>query len=247
MLNKLPISIGILTWNSDAVLVKTLKTYSDNGLFDIVNDVHILFQNVNDRDIEIAKQFKLNFIGLNVNIGIGNGFVKLTKLAETDNILLLEHDWNLIENVDTTYDRLMSGLKLLNNGYDCIRYRHRLEPGYPLFSIRHKGNELTYYDDEIGCTSPHLLDSIHWTEPEVKFPDYIKKDGEYFTTTSRYGNWTNNPCLYKKNFYLKTVEPFTGNGVDLEGNISKWWSQQNFKVAHGEGLFKHNDWIKYGQ
>jgi hypothetical protein len=53
--------------------------------------------------------------------------------------------------------------------------------------------------------------------------------------------------LYKKDFYLKTVEQFAGEGIALEGNISKWWAKQDFKVAHGEGLFKHLDEGKYGR
>jgi hypothetical protein len=68
-----------------------------------------------------------------------------------------------------------------------------------------------------------------------------------FWTTSRYGNWTNNPCLYKKQFYLDTVKQFAGDGIALEGNIGKWWVQQEFKVGHNEGLFMHNDWQKYGR
>ena len=71
--------------------------------------------------------------------------------------------------------------------------------------------------------------------------------GDYFVTTSRYGNWTNNPTMYKKRFYLDTVRQFAGDGIALEGNISKWWAQQNYRVAHGEGLFTHNDWQKYGR
>jgi hypothetical protein len=246
-MKKLPISIGILAWNSGQVLVDTLTTYYNNGLFDIVNDTTILFQEVSTQDVEIAKHFGLDFIGLQSNIGIGKAFIKLTENAQTDNVLILEHDWNLIENEATTYIRLHSGIDMLDNGYDAIRYRHRREPGNPHFSFRHRGNELNYYDDEIQCTSPHLLDSVHWLEPAVKFPDKIQKIGDYFITTSRWGNWTNNPTMYKKQFYLDTVTQFAGGGIDLEGNISKWWAQQTFGVAHGEGLFKHNDWQKYGR
>jgi hypothetical protein len=129
----------------------------------------------------------------------------------------------------------------------AVRYRHREQPGNPHFSFRHKGKELTYYDDEIGCTSPHLLDSLHWLDPSVEFPDKIKYYGNHFITTSRWGNWTNNPTMYDKDFYLQTVRQFAGEGIALEGNISKWWAQQEFGVAHGEGLFKHNDWQKYGR
>jgi hypothetical protein len=246
-MKKLPISIGILAWNSGQVLVDTLTTYYNNGLFDIVNDTTILFQEVSTQDVEIAKHFGLDFIGLQSNVGIGKAFIKLTENAQTDNVLILEHDWNLIENEATTYIRLHSGIDMLDNGYDAIRYRHRREPGNPHFSFRHRGNELNYYDDEIQCTSPHLLDSVHWLEPAVEFPDKIQKIGDYFITTSRWGNWTNNPTMYKKQFYLDTVTQFAGDGIALEGNISKWWAQQTFGVAHGEGLFKHNDWQKYGK
>ncbi len=244
-MEKLPISIGILAWKSGQTLVNTLSTYYQNGLFDIVNDITILFQEFSEQDKQISEHFGLNYIPEPNNIGIGQGFIKLTEQSKTNNVLVLEHDWKLIEDKETTYQRLKSGIEMLDKGFSCIRYRHRQVPGHPHFSFRHKGSELTYYDKEIECTSPHLLDSLHWTDPAEQFPDYIQKDGEYFTTTSRYGNWTNNPCLYKKDFYINTVQPFAGTGIALEGNISKWWAQQTYKVGHGEGLFQHKDEGKY--
>jgi hypothetical protein len=246
-MKKLPISIGILSWHSGQVLVDTLTTYYNNGLFNIANDITILFQEITEQDVEIATHFGLKFIGLKENIGIGKAFIKLTENSQTENVLVLEHDWNLIEDEKTTYERLQSGIELLNNDINVVRYRHRKDPGNPHFSFRHIGNELDYYDSEIQCTSPHLLDSVHWLNPKERFPEYIDQRGEYFLASSRYGNWTNNPCLYKKQFYLDIVTPFAGDGISLEGNISKWWAQQQYKVAHGEGLFKHNDWQKYGR
>jgi PHD/YefM family antitoxin component YafN of YafNO toxin-antitoxin module len=246
-MEKLPISVGILSWHSGQVLVDTLTTYYENGLFDMVNDVTILFQEVTPQDMEIARHFGLDFIGLQKNIGIGQAFIRLTENAKEDYVLILEHDWNLIENRQTTYDTLKRSYQAIEMGMDVVRLRHRVNPGNPHFSFRHKGKELTYYDDEIGCQSPHLLDSIHWLDPSIEFPEYIKKSEDMFWTTSRYGNWTNNPCLYKKQFYLDVVRPFAGEGIGLEGNISKWWAEQQYKVGHNEGLFRHNDWAKYGR
>jgi len=97
IMQKLPISIGILSWHSGQVLVDTLTTYYENGLFDMVNDVTILFQEVTPQDMEIARHFGLDFIGLQKNIGIGQAFIRLTENAQTDYVLVLEHDWNLIE------------------------------------------------------------------------------------------------------------------------------------------------------
>ena len=246
-MEKLPISIGILSWHSGQVLVDTLTTYYENGLFDMVNDVTILFQEVTPQDMEIARHFGLDFIGLQKNIGIGQAFIRLTENAQTDNVLILEHDWNLIEDRETTYNTLNRSISALNLGLDVVRLRHRKHPGIPHFSFQYQGRELEYYDNEIECTSPHLLDSVHWCDPAEKFPEHIQKSEDMFHTTSRYGNWTNNPCLYKKDFYLDIVRPFAGEGIGLEGNISKWWAQQNYKVGHNEGLFMHNDWQKYGK
>jgi hypothetical protein len=245
-MEKLPISVGILAWHSDQTLINTLFSYHQNGLLDIVNDINILFQEITDEDKQIANHFSLPYIGLNENIGIGKAFIELTKNAKTENILLLEHDWILIEDKETTYNRLNSGLDLLKKGYTTIKYRHRKQPGYPLFTqASYQGNELNHYDKEIDLISPHLLESLHWLEPADYFPDKIQKEKEYFITTSRWGNWTNNPCMFKKQFYLDVVSQFAGNGIELEGKISAWWARQDFKVAHGEGLFKHEDLKKY--
>lgn len=246
-MEKLPISIGILSWKSGQTLVNTLQTYFERQFLHQVNDVCILFQEVSEQDKQIANHFGIPYIGLENNIGIGEGFIRLTNQAQTENIMVLEHDWKLIENKETTIERIKSGIEMLNKGYSCVRYRHRKEPGYPHFSFQYQGRELDYYDKEIEVKSPHLLDSVHWTDPAEQFPQHISKDGEYFTTTSRYGNWTNNPCLYKKDFYLETVKQFAGTGIALEGNISKWWAKQTYKVAHGEGLFKHIDEGKHGK
>jgi|TARA_R110001592_G_scaffold15722_2_gene68081 hypothetical protein len=240
-MEKLPISIGILAWDSGQTLVNTLHSYFEREFLHQVNDVCILFQEASEQDKQIAEHFGIPYIALDNNIGIGQGFIQLTEQAKTDNVLILEHDWKLIEDKETTRVRLKSGVDMLNKGYSCIRYRHRANPGHPHFSFQYQGRELDYYDKELEATSPHLLDSVHWCNPSVKFDDKIQKDGEYFISTSRWGNWTNNPCLYKKDFYLETVKQFAGEGIALEGNISKWWAQQTYKVAHGEGLFSHKD------
>ncbi len=79
------------------------------------------------------------------------------------------------------------------------------------------------------------------------FNTLVKRDANGAFYGRLYGNWTNNPCLYKKQFYLDIVRPFAGEGIGLEGNISKWWAEQQYKVGHNEGLFRHNDWAKYGR
>ena len=116
-MEKLDLSIGILSWRSGQTLVNTLQTYFDNEFLHQVNDVCILFQEVSEQDKEIANHFGIPYIGLQDNIGIGQGFIRLTEQAQTNNVLVLEHDWKLIENKQTCIERLNSGIELLDRGY----------------------------------------------------------------------------------------------------------------------------------
>jgi hypothetical protein len=245
---KLPLSVGILSWNSHETLRNTLESYRLNGLFDLVNDVTLFFQECSEEDIEIANEYQIPFIAFEENIGIGRAFIKLCQIARTENILLLEHDWELIENKNITFERLKSGIEMLDQGYVYIRYRHRENPGYPLYSKdAYIGNELNHYDNITDSISPHLIECCHWIEhPDLQFPDKIQKVNDYYTTTSKWGCFTNNPCMYKKDFYLNKISPFAKKSLLLENDVIYWWIRQDFKVAFSKGLFTHNDIEKYG-
>lgn len=250
-----PLSIGILSWHSTDVLINTLKSYHDNGLIGLSNDINIYFQEINDDDKRIAQHFGVKYMGSKDNIGIGQAMMKLANTARHPSILLLEHDWQLICSPKLTDERLSSGLDLLEFGYDCVRYRHREHPGFPHFSEKNYSSvekALAYIDPEIKAPYPHLLDSVHWMqEPDKSFPGKIGKqlinNETYYVAPSKFANFTNNPCLYKKDFYLNAVKPFTGSGIQLEGKISYAWARANYNVAHGQGLFRHNDFVKHPQ
>lgn len=246
----LPISAGILSWHSNEVLRNTLESYRRNGLFKIVDDFTILFQEATPEDKKLAKEFGLPYIALDKNIGIGKGFVMLCEQADNPHILLLEHDWELTEDYKTTRERLKSALDMLTLDTDIVRLRSRRNPGYPLFSRdATEGKELEHVDPTIGLNASHLIESIHWIEkPEEKFPGFIFTEKGHYVTTSRFSNWTNNPCLHRRNFYIELVSWFSDKGgLLLEPEISNWWARQRFKIAASEGMFTHNDFIKYGK
>ena len=120
-LTKLPISIGMLSWHSTDVLINTLTCYYENRLLDFTDDFVIFFQEFNEDDKKIAEHFGVSYIPSPSNIGIGQAFVELAKQAKYENLLILEHDWELIESTENTYNRLHSALELLKQGYKQIK------------------------------------------------------------------------------------------------------------------------------
>ncbi|MBL0690164.1 MAG: hypothetical protein JJV96_00310 [Alphaproteobacteria bacterium] len=85
--------------------------------------------------------------------------------------------------------------------------------------------------------------------PHKIFPKKISKVGEFFIVDSSVINWTNRAVLLKRKFFLETLLPYindnlkkkTTNGFQTPENIlRKWWQDQHFKVAVGEGAFTHS-------
>ncbi len=232
------LSVGILSWRSPLTLNNSLSSYQKNGLFECADEILIFFNEISSKDEEIVKRYNLKYIGAPQNIGIGRALKTLVNKARGDYFLFLEEDWVLVENRDITKKRLITAMSLIEDGRaDVVRLRHRFKYGYPLYQIIYKGNELK--------TPWHLFESIHWIDdPENKFPQFISKlslnEEDWFLTSSRHACYTNNPCIYKKDFLKHIVLPFTfGDGAALEDDIEFWWREQTFKVCQGPGLFEH--------
>jgi hypothetical protein len=202
----------------------------------MVKDVCVFAQEGQSKDYKIAFEYKLDIVLNPNNVGIGKAFHRLAHAANTEYILLLENDWVIIEDYfPIVHDQLSKAVRMLETGKaDVVKLRNRRVPGDPLYTLQFNGREMD--------SPKHLIECVHWREdPDVDFPDCIKKDEEtgLYYAKSTYANHTNNPCLFKKSFYTKNISPFAGDGIDLEGNIQEWWQNQDFTVAHGEGLFTH--------
>lgn len=234
-MENLNLSVGILSWKSPKTITNTLESYKKNGLLDMVEDVKIFYQEADEFDKTLSKKYKVESIFSLNNIGIGNAFTQLAQLASTPYILFLENDWVCIEDSYSIYEELVSGINLLQNKKaDMIKYRHRTYPGDPLYTTQFANRETV--------SLKHLFDCVHWREnPDKDFPEQIVKDPytNFYICSSKYANHTNNPTMFKTTFYLDNISPFSGKGTELEDKIDGWWQEQDFKVAHGNGLFTH--------
>ena len=133
-MEKQKLSIGILGWNSNnSSLPNTLFSYLRNDFFEISDDITIFFQELKEEDKKLAKYFNIKYIGDDTNVGIAKAFYSLVQNAKYENFLILEHDWYLQENRETTFKRLKSSINLLDNGYDCVKLRSMSRPGFYRF------------------------------------------------------------------------------------------------------------------
>jgi len=237
------LTIGVLSWGAEKTLVNTLESYTYYQLDRQDEERIVLLQEGTPEQESICRYYGWTPTTISWNIGIARGYKKLVEMATGEYFLFLENDWKLIEHSSIAltfgYDLLIS------NDADIIRYRHRINPGSPLWTRQFEGRE---YD-----RPSHLLDSIHWAYPPV-FPEITSKPFYYYTynpltyaekntmnwyiTSSKYANWTNNPHMAKTQFLKDNILPRLGSR-DLELDIQSWWQEQDFKVAQSDGLFTH--------
>ena len=225
-------TIAILSWGSPETLTQTLQSYNEFGLDQLDEEKLIYFQEISGEDIETARKFGYKWIGSVENVGIAEGYKRLLDAATGEFFLFLENDWRLIEH--PTLQIVDAENILYEDQMDIFRFRHRDIPGHPLWTKQFEGHEIEH--------PTHLLDSIHWTDPD-KFEQINRYKGvqtfnEWYWTTSKYANWTNNPHMAYTDF-LRRVAPHMGNR-DLEADLQSWWEQQDFRVAQSNGLFTHD-------
>lgn len=224
-------TIAILSWGYHETLINTLNSYRDYGLDKLDDDKVIFFQEYTSTDRQIARDYGYESFGSPENIGIAEAYKLLAAYATGEFFLFLENDWKLLEPASTA---IIDGWNILRLRLaDIVRYRHSLDPGAPLWTSQFEGRE---YD-----RPTHLLDAIHWERNLGKFPEISNialNDRDWFITTAKNANWTNNPHMGRTEFIQDIIVPQVSDG-DIERDMQSWWEQQEYRVAQGRGLFRH--------
>jgi hypothetical protein len=192
---------------------------------------------MSDNDVSIAKEFEYKYIGSRLyNIGIAAAYRELIDIASGDLFLFLENDWELVDP-EPTY-QIKAAQHLLYSGVsDLVRLRSRNHPGSPLWTLQFAGREKEH--------PTHLLDAVHWMEDptqvgleKINLISGTDRTDTFYMASAKNANWTNNPYLAPTKFLRKNILPNMGGG-DIEIVLQSWWQEQDFKVAQGEGMFRH--------
>lgn len=270
-------SIVVLFHNEYDSLNYALNSWIKNGLINYTQEILFFLNGVKSEEEfrqrvpAVENQIpstKRRVVASSENLALGLAITKMVELAKHDYVLLLEKDWELIENEETVESRLGDSKVLIGSGVaHLVRHRHRYNPGVPLHAlIMHQGRE-----ESIFRQQKNLLCFVHhWQkDPPNQFPGKgimrrcsgIKNgiiEKNIFCSSSVYCQWTNNPCLFKKDWFINEVgnrfkehyaiekgkygskSPF----LDFE-YYTNWrphaWTDKNFTVAVGTGLFSHSE------
>ncbi len=258
-MQKLSLSIGILSWKGYKSLHNALKSYEKNGLNSMISSKFICLPEYTNEGINLSKKFGYKPLLYKKNLGILDGFKQLAKQMPDGPLLLLENDLPLVENKLKTYDQLCLSLDLLNKKKTAqIRLRSREFPGTPFVAIE-KYN--LYWQDGLANKFRRLMrpykarkligTSVYLEKnPDLKHPKYIKKVANgFYSVSTQVLNWSNLAIIVDKDFYLKKIikrAELVKNRKKINGfkNIEiqlndEWWRNQNWEIILGPGLFTH--------
>lgn len=237
------ICMGIIAFQGIQTLRNTLESYSQCNLFDIIQEVHILFQKIDTPKRRAwSKQIVSEFPSLNPiyeynNIG-HNAFLKLvnTCSANTSFVVIVEEDFNIQLNAADVFTQLKNSISLLNNTADGVRLRSRKNGGMPNYSLQ------AWKEGSLGKT--HLLSHVMWNDyAELSIPQITvcARNPKTWCTLSRYGHYTNNPVMYRKIFAQKMFAnvPSSHTFDKFELWLTQYWSKSNYTLAWSEGIFTH--------
>jgi hypothetical protein len=236
------ITIGYLSWKRNDVFIQTLKSHKP--LFELIKHRVIFFQEISQKDREIAKVYGCEVIGSSKNIGIHAAFIELIKYCKTEYFIFCENDWNLIENKEKTKSILEDCVKLCDNNI-LVKLRHRENPGIPLYSMPKNVNEWLKSD---VSNFPYKLESLSWVKNVMEvYSDLeeMKLNNTWYITTLEHQKWSNN--VFISNIHiLRNIIQFIGNNLHLYSGLEDVLIKRNdlgFKLAGGDGLFTHLDKI----
>ena len=261
------IGVVVLSHGRRDKLEKSLKSYAENGLTDMVGDNFIFFNEVSSDDISLIENDykKFEWGGHPVNCGIGWGMVKSITECNSKYVLFLENDFELTSNKNDIYKQLELGLRNLNKGeVDIIKYRQ-------IKDYINTSNEAKHWAGQIDLTGNHDFavgrkgcPKENWWigfAVEEKFGDNntdicekIDQENEVvlWRMSCQHANWSNNPFLCSKEWFLELadkvgfkemISPSNSRSPDFEEQIgaNKWWQKQNYMMGILPGLFVHQN------
>jgi hypothetical protein len=238
------LGLSILSWRAWNTLETSLKSHKDAGLFRHFDKSLIFFQDLCDKDRQLAGKYELEYMG-GPNCGIGEGMRRAADHLGTDYVLFLENDCPTIAPPQQVARDLALAVDYLEKGIiDIMRLRSRLYPGEgfcdPMKYLRYypprQPEEAVDFSRFATAAwkrwlrwifkpyNIHLMQgrSIYLEKfPEKLFPDTIHKTEDHiWISDSSCTDWTNQSVMMKRSLFLDILMPYVEahpSGLELHG------------------------------
>jgi len=264
--SKNSLGLSILSWKAPKTLAATLAALPLDFI-NLFEDKVIYFQEISNKDKELAEQYGFRYEGNDANVGIREGIKQAVMVNRCAQVLFLENDVCFNHDVADAIQQLkIAHQALIDNIVPVMRLRHRQAPGQDYGAIN---KYKSYWGDAStkNCWKLKLKRFLRPNKarkligqavmvldnPEKDFlAKYIKlEEQNYYTLDTAVLPWTNQSILIQKDWFLNTLIPFAQtsktkrhvNGFpDLEKELNcGWWRQQTFRVGvSNPGVFTHD-------
>ena len=261
------IGVVVLSHGRRDKLEKSLKSYEENGLIDMVGDNFIFFNEVANDDISLIENDYKSFEwgGHPVNCGIGWGMVKGITESNAKYVLFLENDFELVSSKNDIYKQLELGLRNLESGeIDVIKYRQIKDYINTSNEARHWAGEIDFtgnHKSEIGrsgCAEKNwwigfaVEENFGYNNSDICEKIDEEDESVLWRMSCKYANWSNNPFLCNKEWFLEMaakvgfkemISPSNSRSPDFEESVEahSWWQKQSYRVGIVQGLFTHQN------
>lgn len=204
------ITIGYLSWNNHNKFLETLISHSENSLFNYIPPQNriIFFQEITDRDKDIATTFNCRYIGNNSNIGILYAFIELVEACNTKYFIFCENDFILMKQnelyIDKTLHDVVSILDTIL--YAQIKLSNSKNPGF--LYITPSDIKAWIKNDNTGFR--YKIESLSWIDnPEIYYPTMqsIHKNYKWLMCNNDDQLWSNHIYACNTKFLKEIIVP----------------------------------------
>lgn len=268
------VGLAILCDNAPHTLAMTLASYDRAGLLSYFNSVHVICPEGGDRVKETALAHGIDAIFSQTSEGFFGALHTAVDTLDTDYMVIVEDDCMVWEHLrgQALEDQLKQALDLLTSGQaDMVRLRHawrgstRYKAAY-VYSYFYPVEQLAtlWVHSEGLSEAPEWIKGIRrffhpvrarrsigrsvYVEqnPQLRFPQYIRKVDESYIIDSEVFEWTNQPTLILR---ARMKQILTGLAREPEVRIGPFpqdfeaavnnprWRDAHMKIGVTRGIF----------
>ena len=239
------LAIVVITWRAPLSLRHSLKTWSEGGLLDLVDEKMLFINSPSQEDFDIAKEYDFDVYTTeerNGNVMAGPALTYLVGNTSADYVLFMEKDFALNSPKATTARELYHGMYMLARGVDVYRLRGATDyPAEGMPDCCTPATPPTCPDHSNWRSGGYFGDHMNWLLLWCQPNPVESANGRLAQCTEEpaaprslcFGsgdtNWSNNPLIMPKAWYLDRLKDVSLNG-------EKAYTQNNmfeFNVVRG--------------